>query len=593
MVGPASLGNGPAATLNQQADSKFFSKNQKVVERILSQKVSYDKMLENITPRIPLGKIDNTFKMGDWDVHIEGDTAGNAALISKCQLSHDFSFGNKTVSMITTWGPYAMSLFGTMDDSSSIKMNVTVSEESGKLTIKGVAVDPLCLMRTANLRDGEAPEVYLNNGQKDTTLTGIVVRFSNVVKNGDNISLTVTLDMDFTPGVVVDAVDPLKVWNNASGSALLNIWFSVEASPDAKPQNYLELSVQDTVKFMLATGNGHGYDYKEAQAVQALNVNAVEGYKYPGRTNPYFNWAKNMTGTTTSVLKGGLYTLGMQDSSETWVTGKTYGRPAVAGVVPDSINGSPVFIRNVDAWGPMILMGDLTKNKSPPEYTPAANWFIPSMINNTRKENFTLRFARNWTLNDKTPLKDGEGVIGFRFEKATSDGQYFLKDGKMDYGDIVNMQLVTTGYGTDTVYTNNQRVRVIDNRHIVIEDITPESMKGDKFFVPQASLTPYAKNSDTTHTDVIEPIAQTSSIRVYPNPSDGILNVEVNGGGKQTFVNLVDMRGHVVMNLFNEVLEQGEKDTFQLNTSEFSSGIYFLQVRGTSKNEAIEVEIIH
>ena len=581
MIGP----NGPAATLNQQADAKFFSKNQIVNEKVFTSKIDYNKLLSEITPKIPFGKIDNIFKMGDWDVYVKGESEGNCARVSKCQISRAFSFGNRTAVDGVTWGPDKISLFGAMDDSTSIKANVTVIENEGKLSIVAESIDPLCFIRKIILRNGEAPEVYLNNGKKDSTATGIVVHFADVQKSGDNISLTASLESDFGTGAVVDGQNPLKIWPN------LNIWFAVDVT-NATAQNYMELSVQDTVKFMLRENK----QYTEKTSIGVLMVNPVEGYTYPDRTDATINYYYGATGRF--KLRKAMYELGMRKMGD--VSQKNYMLTSGHTTLPDSVNGMPVMADYGNIRGPPILIGDLTNLKYPFDNVNA-NFFRTLMINNIRKQSFVIAPIRGNS--DPANVNVGDSLIMFEFEKATNeDGKpYYLQDvdrgvnGKLEYVKYTNPDGFTPtftpfGYGTDTTMANNTRIRVIDNRHIIIEDVTPESMKGDRFFVPQAALTPYAKNDDTTGVGVYEPIAQTASIRAYPNPTDGMLNVEVSAQG-QTWVNLVDMYGRVVKNVYNGPVN--EKDTFPLDASQIPSGIYFLQVRGTTKSEAIKVEIIH
>ena len=141
--------------------------------------------------------------------------------------------------------------------------------------------------------------------------------------------------------------------------------------------------------------------------------------------------------------------------------------------------------------------------------------------------------------------------------------------------------MVTKGTGTDTVYANNQRVRVIDNRHIVIEDITPESMKGDRFFVPQAALTPYAKNDDTTGVGVYEPVAQTASIRAYPNPASDFIEI----AGADGEVRIWDVLGSEQLivnseqgNRQNNPLTPFDKGNLRIDVSGLAPGVYFVRI---------------
>ena len=230
-------------------------------------------------------------------------------------------------------------------------------------------------------------------------------------------------------------------------------------------------------------------------------------------------------------------------------------------------------------------------------------FFMPMMINSMREEWFAVKPSDGTDYNS-TSWSDADNVVGFKFKGGDNASKpYVLKgggtvegsndgvEGKYDYGNMRKTTgFVSTGSGTDTIM-GSIRITALDSRHIIIADIDPESMQGDKYYIPQAAVVPYPKNSDTTHVGVTDPIAQSNVLKVYPNPAHDQLTVEVAGKGR-TWVNLVDLYGRVVKNVYNGMLEEGQNGQFPLNTSEVSSGIYFLTVQG-KKNEAIKVEIIH
>ncbi|GEM_PF-3214820 len=577
-----------------------IGKNRIVNEKVLASKTDYNKLLSEISPKIPFGKIDNTFKMGDWDVYVKGDVAGSAANVTQCKVSRVFSFGNKTIAAGVTWGPNTISLFGTMDDSTSIKANVMVLENEGKLSIAAESVDPFSYIRRIILRDGEAPEVYLNNGQKDTVVTGIIVHFSNVQKGGDNISLNASLDMDFGTGVVVDGKNPLKVWPN------LNIWFAVDVT-NAKAQNYMELSVHDTVKFTQAIGNGHGFDYKPAQSLQVLKVEMVEGYAYPGRKDSYYNQALSTNGGSRRNLKGVIYELGERD----WGAGLTAQRAYIrssAYHLPDSVNGLPVYVehdRHTDPYGPMVLFGDLT-NLVYPYPNVKADFFSPVMVNNVRKERFAVRPYKYDRASGTTYWVDGDTLVSLEFEKTGNGyGQYFLIGERMEYVRCANELnefgsfLTPVGYGTDTTMAYNTRVRVIDNRHVIIEDVAPESMKGERFFVPQSALTPYTKNADTAQSGVndysIERKNYFYSYPPYPLPAGEVVQakifwdiaLDINTAN----IKVYDVYGKEISDGKDiEIIpESGWSGTLLWNCRSVTSGVYLITIKYGTERKVIKV----
>jgi hypothetical protein len=422
-----------------------------------------------------------------------------------------------------------------MGDVTSIKMVPTLVDADGKLTLTLTAIDQFSWVRALVFKDGEALEIQFNDGSK-TIDSSCIVQLLNVDRplSGDvNFTLRLLKDFEASGGTMVSQASPLIYPPN------LDLWVPMEKGEKSWPQNYMNLSVQDTVKFMEAIfdDKSMSYTYIQRQSIQALVVDANEGYKYPDIKDPYFNWAVNTSGSMRYALKGAIYELGLRNSNGVWRGQKSYGRPA-GGTALDSLNGLPVFVQQGNVGELKILMGNLSGLSIPPDYTAAANWFTPMEVNSWVRETFVLRFARNSYDYNQTPYDSGSGVIGFRFERANNDdnGPYYLKNGKMDYGDIYISQvpqtwklpmLNTKGYGTDTVYANNQRVTVLDNRHIKIIDNNPVSWAGERYYnfngvlVPYDTATPVGVNEQPV--EIYHP-----RIMVYPNPiADGVMNIKL------------------------------------------------------------------
>ena len=520
MVGPA-LANGPAATLNQQ-DVKFLKTN-KVTEKVLP-----DKIISSTNSIIPIdkfrlgadNKIDTTISFdanGEWKgaFYLNGIVADTGTRVYSSHLDREFKFINgQIVTQSVEFNGDSLAWLGLMGDTASIKVTPQLIDADGKLTMTLTATDPFSKVRAFVFNDAQLLEMHFNDGSKMID-SSCMVQFMDVDR-GDGVSFTLRLVKDFEAvgGVIVNPANPLIYPPN------LDLWLLTEKGTKSWPQNYMELSVQDTVRFMEAILDGKGgVNYVLRQSVQALFVNPVEGYKYPDRKDADINWYGM------GKVRKAIYELGERNGGT--IGQKTYILISSYTQIPDSVNSLPVLLAcnsPNDPWAPQLLFGDLSGMMKAPDYTPAANWFVPSMINNMRKENFTFRFARNRMKNDQGPLKDGNGVIGFRFEKAGNDDglPYYLKDGKMDYGDIVNMQLVTKGVGTDTVYANNQRVRVIDNRHIKIMDNNTVSWAGERYYNLNGVMRPYDKQAPTGVSE--QPVEiYGPALSISPNPaSDGV-----------------------------------------------------------------------
>ena len=78
-----------------------------------------------------------------------------------------------------------------------------------------------------------------------------------------------------------------------------------------------------------------------------------------------------------------------------------------------------------------------------------------------------------------------------------------------------------------------------------------------------------------------------TNISVYPNPSSGIFTLELNNIiEKNTILTIVNSVGKVIL---SEKLEIGER-TKDINLSEFSKGIYFLEIE--TENRIINKKLI-
>ena len=78
--------------------------------------------------------------------------------------------------------------------------------------------------------------------------------------------------------------------------------------------------------------------------------------------------------------------------------------------------------------------------------------------------------------------------------------------------------------------------------------------------------------------DVVE--VETSKVSVYPNPTSGVLNVQIEGSFNATVYNY---QGQIVMrNKFNNG---------QIDMSGFASGVYFVEIR-TINSVSVEKVIV-
>jgi hypothetical protein len=87
-------------------------------------------------------------------------------------------------------------------------------------------------------------------------------------------------------------------------------------------------------------------------------------------------------------------------------------------------------------------------------------------------------------------------------------------------------------------------------------------------------FTPYVGCSMGTDT------FNTNDIYIYPNPTNSIFNVKVNGYAGKLDIKVVDLNGRIVL----EQTVQNGSDAQTINLSAFQSGMYIVKVLGDDIN---------
>jgi WD40 repeat protein len=78
----------------------------------------------------------------------------------------------------------------------------------------------------------------------------------------------------------------------------------------------------------------------------------------------------------------------------------------------------------------------------------------------------------------------------------------------------------------------------------------------------------------------VEP-SEDTTILIYPNPTNGLINLEFNNPIlENTLINLNDINGLLIKNLFNNILEQGQQ-SINFNVSDLSNGTYYIKVNNS------------
>ncbi len=112
------------------------------------------------------------------------------------------------------------------------------------------------------------------------------------------------------------------------------------------------------------------------------------------------------------------------------------------------------------------------------------------------------------------------------------------------------------------------------------------------------TLTASNGNCDDTHTMNItitgvgiQEVAKTiETIRLFPNPNNGRVNLEINAlGNAEAEIAVSDMTGRVVMQ--NAAQLVSGNNLFSLNTAELANGIYFVSVNNSTENKVVRMVV--
>lgn len=84
-------------------------------------------------------------------------------------------------------------------------------------------------------------------------------------------------------------------------------------------------------------------------------------------------------------------------------------------------------------------------------------------------------------------------------------------------------------------------------------------------------------------------LPQQNNFNIYPNPSQGILNVEVTGEAEILSVAFYDMIGKLVKEIDNPLLNNS---TIRMNISDLPNGVYSVQLKNKSAVQAVKVSLV-
>ncbi len=84
-----------------------------------------------------------------------------------------------------------------------------------------------------------------------------------------------------------------------------------------------------------------------------------------------------------------------------------------------------------------------------------------------------------------------------------------------------------------------------------------------------------------------------NNISLYPNPADAMFNLSVNvANTADVTLTVVDIFGKSVATITSGTLSAGSH-TFNVNTADFASGMYFVKVSGADLNQGVKFNVMH
>jgi hypothetical protein len=548
------VANVPPQTTAQIADEKFFAKSKN------ANAVFESKFLSSLNSIIPMqkfplppsGAIDTaiSFNTGGWRgaFYLKGVASDSGTIIYASYLEMNFTFrdGYLIGKDSIEFSAAALAWLGVMEDAESIKMIPKVIDANKKLTMTLTAIDTMSKVRKLVFEDGKRLQVYYNDGTMEED-ESCIVNLLDVSRRGMGVldfTLRLTKDFGTTKGVLVNKESPLTYPPN------LKLW--IETEGELGPLNYLDIFVQDTINFALATydATSKKYNYSKVQATQVLVIKPTQGYRYSFGDyfvfDPFYAVDKY-----NGMLEGAIYELGIPIVDEKrgrMRLPRGYYKCKENGML-DSLDGLPVYrLSSEDHYHyparlPVILIGDSTGYREQLDKI-GANFFAvmePDSINDYETRVLIRKGeggVSGW-VRGLIAFSDIDGVICLRFNSLNGRGTkdpYYLKNGKMDYANFsrpgVTVAVVeTTGYGTDTIYANNQRVVVLDNRHIRIIDNNKVSWGGERYYMINGVLAPYDTAKPVGVNERPEIISP--SIEIAPNPASDEITITLNNPANQ------------------------------------------------------------
>ncbi|QIL76160.1 MULTISPECIES: T9SS type A sorting domain-containing protein [Hymenobacter] len=101
---------------------------------------------------------------------------------------------------------------------------------------------------------------------------------------------------------------------------------------------------------------------------------------------------------------------------------------------------------------------------------------------------------------------------------------------------------------------------------------------------PLGTSAPTANAQPASPTTASRPTADEKNVLVYPNPSTGIVHIDINGfNGRKTELRILNVIGSVIYR--ESLTELNGRFTKTLDLSKFASGLYYVKLESDNASE--------
>lgn len=283
-----------------------------------------------------------------------------------------------------------------------------------------------------------------------------------------------------------------------------------------------------------------------------------------------------------------LYINGVEDASLTTASNKiTSFSPKSklnVGRWPNPSNNYRRFngmIDEISVWSKVLTPAQIISLMNSPESVTGTNYNAPNLIGYFNFDDGTTddltHFANNGILGGGTLIEDS-GTLPIElvdFDVVNKNGNPVVQ---WTTATELNNNYFTIERSTDGV--NGEVIGVVNgagNSNILVnyQFVDPNPISGTVYY--RIKQTDFDGTSETFSWKAINlDVIQTSVLKVYPNPTSGVVNISLTASAPQTTLNVMDVTGRQV---YNQIFTSNDYlfTTIDLSSS-LPSGVYFVQV---------------